>query len=127
MPSTHPLHSTPESPSPLGRKELIRMYDDAMGHLAHARGSGPGEQKKSISTVVKILNHLKEAGEKAPPHGEDDTDLSALYAYMIDRLSISHSGLGIDPVNEVNWLIRNLKELSAPAQKPERPADIPQS
>jgi len=123
MPSTHPLPPHFENPSPLGREELIRMYDDAMGHLAHARCSEPGEQKKSISTVVKILNHLKKAGEKAPHHGEDDTDLSTLYAYMIDRLSISHSGLGIDPVNEVNWLIRNLKELSVPIKKQERPGD----
>ncbi|VFQ44729.1 flagellar protein FliS [Desulfoluna butyratoxydans] len=127
MPSTHPLYRTPDLSSPLGREELVRMYDDAMDHLTLARCSGAEDQKKNISTVVKILNHLKEAREHAPSQGEDGTDLSALFGYMIDRLSISHSGLGIDPINEVSWLIRNLKELSTPTKKPDRPADIPHS
>lgn len=113
MASTHPTprkHLTPSLPK---REEIIRMYDGAMSHLARARRSESDEQKRSISSVVKILNHLKEASERTPAPEEDGTDLSALYGYMIDRLSISHSGLGIDPINEVNWLIRNLKELSA--------------
>jgi len=88
------------------------MYDGAMSHLASARQSAPAQQKESISTVVKILNYLKEASEKTNSPEDDGTDLSALYAYMIDRLSISHSGLGIDPLNEVSWLLRNLRDFS---------------
>lgn len=113
MTSTHPRPQPTMPDTLLGHETLIQMYDGAINHLAHARCSGPVEQKQSISSVVKILSHLKEASERAQAPEEDGTDLSALYAYMIDRLSISHSGLDIDPINEVNWLIRNLRELSA--------------
>lgn len=112
MTAIHPLPQ-PSAPDPSrGRDNLVRMYDGAMSHLDSARQSAPDQQKESISTVVKILSNLKEASEKTKSPENDDTDLSALYAYMIDRLSISHSGLGIDPINEVSWLLRNLRDFS---------------
>ena len=113
MTSTHRRPPTAMPDSIDSHEDLIQMYDGAMNHLAHARCSCPMEQKQSISSVVKILSHLKETSEGAQTPETDGGDLSALYAYMIDRLSIGHSALGIDPINEVNWLIRNLREFSA--------------
>ena len=106
MTSTHTLtpHETHE--------ELIHLYDGAMSHLERARSSTPDEQKHCISSVVKILSNLKDREEKKGPPTDDEADRPTLYAYMIDRLSIVHCGLGIDPINEVNWLLQNLKEIT---------------
>lgn len=121
MTATHSRLRHPQSPPFPRQDKVIGMYDDAIRHLGLARHGEPHEQKQNISTVVKILSHLKEASETAPPPGDDGADLPTLYGYMIDRLSISHSGLGIDPINEVNWLLQNLKELSAAPKTPEAP------
>ncbi|WP_300674432.1 flagellar protein FliS [Desulfoluna sp.] len=118
MTATHPLPQTPRSNAPLIDDGLIALYDDAISHLARARDSRPEDQKQCISTVVKILNHLKESDEKKQAADEDEADFRTLYDYMIDRLSISHSGLGIDPINEVSWLIRTLRELSTTPKRP---------
>jgi len=112
MTAIHPLPQPSAPTPPHGRDNLVRMYDGAMSHLDSARKSAPAQQKESISTVVKILSNLKEVSEKTKSPEDDGTDLSALYAYMIDRLSISHSGLDIDPINEVSWLLRNLRDFS---------------
>ncbi len=114
MTVTRPLPNHATNDSPLKHEELIHMYEGAMAHLAQARCGTPDEQKRYISTVVQILIHMKEKD----PSNEDGTDLPTLYAYMIDRLSIAHCGMGMDPIDEVNWLLQNLKEISRGKKEP---------
>ena len=118
MTVTHPLPNHATNDSPLRDEELIHMYEGAMAHLAQARCSAPDEQKRYISIVVQILIDIKEKDIQRDPSNKDGTDLPTLYAYMIDRLSIAHCGLGMDPIDEVNWLLQNLKEISTGKKEP---------
>ena len=110
MTSTHPIHPA-EPGQRLSQHELIRGIDGAIKHLTQA-GNGPREsQNEAISSAVQRLTTLRD--HHIPSEEEDAGDFSTLFDYMIDRLSISHSGLDIDPINEVSWLLRNLRDLLA--------------
>ncbi|MCG8473557.1 MAG: flagellar protein FliS [Desulfobacterales bacterium] len=119
MTSTHP--TPPEDHRGLSQDEMIQMIDRAMKYLTRANDSPQEQQVRRISAAVHLLTQIRD--HHTPSDNEDAGDFSTLFDYMVDRLSISHSGLAIDPINEVTWLLKNLRDLLSKPKHSDSPTE----
>ena len=88
------------------------LCDHARNHIKDAidaRGNNETPLAMDhISQAISLINRLRIKTEDAETR-DGEANLSNLFLYMADRLSIKHNTPGINPLDEVNWLLDSLK------------------
>lgn len=86
------------------------LCDEARNHIKAAINAKKNNSMapENISKAITIINRLKENSERSDTR-EGENNLANLFTYMVDRLSIKYNTQGIDPLEEVNWLLDSLK------------------
>lgn len=94
-------------------KRMFGLIDLALLHITEARLARKVNdsfiERENRSQAVELISELSRLEEETCE--EPLRNLLNLYSYMIDRLSISHSASEFPPLNEVEWLLKSLKDV----------------
>lgn len=124
------LHNHSINRENLSEKDVFSfqdLCDEARIHIKNAISARGNDETPAatdhISQAIALINMLKLKTESAET-GDSEGNLSNLFLYMADRLAIKHNTSGINPLDEVNWLLDSLKYIfrnhrseSSPSEK----------
>jgi flagellin-specific chaperone FliS len=91
----------------------MSAYDDAKENLKFLKEAiemnDRARERQYLDRLIASIRRLMSM--------EMSDDIYELYSYMIDRLTIKHSALCIEPAVEVGWLLDSLKSVSSLSAK----------
>jgi flagellin-specific chaperone FliS len=95
---------------PGSRSSFLTMVEGARTHLRLAKeavntkntADEADHTAKLITSITNLMNMTRD---------DASSDMTGLFSYMIDRLTIKHSRIDIHPVVEVGWLLDNIQNI----------------
>ncbi|MBU1169631.1 MAG: flagellar protein FliS [Proteobacteria bacterium] len=88
------------------KKQALFRYENALQSIDMAKKARKMDMadmaSDHIHEAIKVISMMN--------HVETTENLSNLFVYMIDRLTIHHSTSHINPLDEIAWLLKSLQE-----------------